>query len=80
VRVVRGLVSTSWRFWIESSAYVREFQSRLLLTTLYFSLLAPFGILVRVIRRPIYGGTRPVPAWSPRRMEQADIDSVRRQF
>jgi len=52
----------------------------LLLTTLYFSLLAPFGILVRVIRRPIYGGTRPVPAWSPRRMEQADIDSVRRQF
>ncbi len=42
-----------WRAWLEIARYIGDFQSRLLLTIFYFTVLIPFGLLVRAFSDPL---------------------------
>ena len=56
---------------------------RILLTVFYFTLLAPFALLVRLSSDPLGTKRRAEgPAWSPRRERDrgSELDGARRQF
>jgi hypothetical protein len=71
-----------WDGWKAFARVTGEFQSRLLLGLFYFSVVAPFGILVRVFGDPLASRRRPRASnWTPMAgTGRIDIDTVRKQF
>ena len=70
-----------WKVWKEIASYIGDFQARLLLTIFYFTILAPFGLLVRLFSDPLrvryletYSG------WTRRESRETDLEAARRQY
>ena len=80
---MKGRASHGWSRWRELSQKAADVQARVLLTVFYFTLLAPFALLVRLSSDPL--GTKrhaEGPAWTPRRERDrgSELDGARRQF
>ncbi len=70
-----------WKAWREIAAYIGDFQARLLLTLFYFTILVPFGLLVRLFSDPLRIRHLPVhSSWTKRETRETDLASARRQF
>jgi hypothetical protein len=42
-----------WAAWKETAAFIGDFQARWLLTTFYFTVVVPFGLLARLVIDPL---------------------------
>ncbi len=70
-----------WSRWKGFAQTVADFQTRLILTMVYFLVLAPFGLVVSVFRDPLKVKHPPeVPQWIPRLAELPTLENGRRQF
>lgn len=77
-----GIARRLWRGWVECSEHIGDFQARLILTVMYFTVLAPFALLTLLVSRPPsrakFGADS---AWLPRTApELVDLESVKRQW
>ena len=71
----------AWKAWREIAAYIGDFQARLLLTIFYFTVLAPFGLLVRLFSDPLrVRNLETDSGWTKRETREADLEAARRQF
>ena len=68
-----------WRGWVEITAYVGDFQARLLLTVFYFTVAAPFGVIARLLD-PLAARPRAQAGWVARKSEETSLPAARRQF
>jgi len=78
---MKTAVARTWRTWSELTRCMGDFQARLVLTLLYFSWIAPFGLLLRLLGDPL--DIRGVPkstAWKKRAAQKRDMQSLRSQF
>jgi hypothetical protein len=67
--------------WREIASYIGDFQARLLLTMFYFTILAPFGLLVRLFSDPLrVHNPEKHSGWTKRETRQASLETARRQF
>ncbi len=66
-----------WRQWLEIGRSIAEFQSRLLLTLFYFTVLAPFGMIARVLVDPLRLRRRPAASAWVARAERSDGNPTR---
>lgn len=68
----------AWSSWLHD---IGDFQSRALLTVFYFTVLAPFGFLLRMTSDPL-ALRRPQTQtrWIPAPPRETTIDSARRQY
>ena len=67
--------------WMELVVYIGDFQSRALLTTLYFTIVVPFAGLSRLLGDPLHlRKVRVASAWIERQTQDTDLAAVRRQF
>lgn len=72
------------RGWLDLATSIGNFQTRVLLTLLYFTWLAPFGLLVRLSSDPsdLRGNAgRPVTTgWKRRTAQGHTVQALRSQF
>jgi hypothetical protein len=76
-----GLARAAWHAWKARAHDIGEFQSRVLLTVFYFTVLVPFALLTRLFSDPLRlrRGT-PDTAWCECAARDSGIDATRRQF
>jgi hypothetical protein len=69
-----------WRGWQAVAKKIGYFQSQVVLTLVYFTVLAPFAVATRLLRDPLQ--LRGVASWQalPAGAESLTLNSVRRQF
>ncbi len=74
------MVRRLWAGWTEIARAIAEFQSRLLLTVFYFTVLVPFGLIARTLVDPLrLRRTAGSSAWVAR-PPRDDSETSRRQF
>ncbi len=69
-----------WREWLRVSKHIGSFNARALITLIYFTILALFGIPMRLLGDPM--GVKKQPhnsAWHERLTRDLDLDTARRQ-
>ncbi|HHB90213.1 MAG TPA: hypothetical protein ENK60_02770 [Anaerolineae bacterium] len=69
-----------WREWLRVSKHIGSFNARALITLIYFTLLAPFGMPMRFLADPM--GVKKHPqrsAWHERVTHDLDLETARRQ-
>lgn len=60
---------------------IGNFNSRVILTLLYFTIILPFGLAVRIFADPLrIRNRRRSSLWSPTESPEPSLDSARRQF
>ncbi len=67
-----------WEGWKRVGAVIGDFIGRLILTLLYFTLVLPFGLIVRLFLDPLSIRQRQPPAWHARETDETTIDAARR--
>jgi len=67
-----------WAHWTVLAQCIGDFQSRLILTLMYFTVVTPIAVLVRLRRRPARSD-RP-STWTFREPVPTTIDQARRQY
>jgi hypothetical protein len=78
---MKGRLKQLWHDWKEIAECIGEFQSRWLLTVFYFTLLAPFGLLLRFASDPLEIYSKPKQSgWISRRTTDVAIRQGRRQY
>ncbi len=61
--------------------HVGDFQAKLILTLVYFTCVAPFGLCLRLFSDPLdVRHTSTATAWKKRTPQHDDVQSLRRQF
>ena len=74
-------VKRLWAAWKRLGKKIADVQSRAILTVVYFTVIAPFGLGVRWAADPLALKPGTDKGWRPRPSEsQATLDSARRQF
>jgi hypothetical protein len=69
------------RVWKATLGHVGDFQARLLLTVLYFTLLVPFGLPISLFGDPLQTrGRRAASGWIRRTPQPIGLEKSRRQF
>ncbi len=69
-----------WQEWLRISKHIGSFNARALITLIYFTILAIFGIASRLFSDPLDVKKRPgESAWLSRSTRDLDLDSSRRQ-
>jgi len=72
-----------WNRWLVLAQKIGKFQSRIVLTVVYFVIVLPFGLGVRLLADPLRIRRRSVQAqsnWSARQTSDVDLDASYRQF
>ncbi|MCS7039219.1 MAG: hypothetical protein RMN24_06660 [Anaerolineae bacterium] len=69
-----------WHEWLILARHIGSFQARVLITLVYFTLILPFGLLVRLLSDPLrrkagQGNTM----WQARATYDLDLERARRQ-
>ena len=70
-----------WQRWLHFSSKIGDYQSRVILAFLYFTIVMPFGLLVRIFADPL--NIRKAPSesvWHKWEMITKTIEEARRQF
>lgn len=60
--------------------YIGDFQSRMLLTLFYFTIVVPFALIVRICTDPLRVRSRRRSGWVSRRPDLTDLKSFQQQF
>ena len=69
-----------WNEWLRISKHLGSFNARALITLIYFTILAIFGIASRLFSDPLDMKKRPgASAWMNRVTRDLDLDTARRQ-
>ncbi len=72
---------TIWNTWKAFSATLGDFQSRIVLTLFYFTIVVPFGVGLRLFGDPLrLKGFRQATAWPDRSPTEATLEEARQQF
>lgn len=79
-RGARVAMRRGWTRWLELAAYIGDFQSRLILTSLYFTFIAPFAVIARFLVDPLRGRGSLDSRWVPRSLDRPTLDTARRQY
>ena len=72
-----------WNRWLVLAQKIGKFQSRIVLTVVYFVIVLPFGLGVRLFADPLRirrGSARPKSNWSARQTSDVDLAASYRQF
>ncbi len=72
-----------WNRWLVLAQKIGKFQSRIVLTVVYFVFVLPFGLGVRLFADPLQirrGSSRPQSDWRARQPSDVDLDASYRQF
>ena len=73
-----------WEGWKVFGHYLGDFQARLLLTFFYFTVLLPYGLVIRAFGDPLHirlaSRRRLQSAWATRRSEETDLARARQAF
>jgi hypothetical protein len=73
------LLKRLWTRWKRFAEAVGNFQARLLLTALYFVLLAPVALPLRAFGDPLRRRPRGASFWLPRPVRPGSLAGARRQ-
>lgn len=73
------MVRSLWAGWKRVAERLGVFQSRLLLVLLYFLVVAPFALLVKIAKDPLRIRRIDGSNWIPRPASPADLGRFRRQ-
>lgn len=70
-----------WSEWLRVARHIGSFNARALITLVYFTLLAPFGLLYRVFADTLQLKTQPTStsAWQSREALNDDLTKAHRQ-
>jgi hypothetical protein len=68
-----------WKKWKAFGRKAGDLLGRLLMTVFYFTLAAPFGLIVRFFGDPLKLKRRQ-PRWEPRPKEETDLKRAREAF
>ncbi len=73
-----GVLRKVWAGWVKVGHAIGDFIGRLFLTIIYFTIVAPFGLITRFLNDPmrIKGDGR--PEWFARGDSESTIDDARR--
>lgn len=75
------MLARLWGQWKRFAQKVGDFQARVLLTLLYFAILGPMGVVVRILKDPLRIKHAPkASVWLPKPAENASLEVARRQF
>ncbi len=72
-----------WNRWLVLAQKIGKFQSRIVLTVVYFVFVWPFGLGVRLFADPLHvrrGSSQQQSDWSARQPSDVDLDASYRQF
>jgi hypothetical protein len=70
-----------WDRWKVFSTTLGDFQSRIILMVLYFSIVIPFGLGLRLLSDPLrVKGSHREPAWLDRSPTRFTLEEARQQF
>jgi len=70
-----------WNAWKDFARRMGNYQSRVLMALLYFTVVLPFGLGVRLLGDPLQVRAPADSRWSPKEMiPQPSLDDARRQF
>jgi hypothetical protein len=72
-----------WNRWLVLAQKIGKFQSRVILTVVYFSVVLPFGLGVRLFADPLHFRRRSTQAqsnWSDRKTYDVDLEASYRQY
>ncbi len=74
------MIKQLWREWLRVSKHIGSFNARALITLIYFTLLAIFGVPMRLFADPMGVKNRPKDsAWLARTTYDVDLSTARRQ-
>jgi len=69
-----------WRRWSYSTRKIGDYQSRVLIAFLYFTVVLPFGLGYRIFGNPLKTRQSPTDtSWHKREMSAENIEDARRQ-
>jgi hypothetical protein len=74
------LLKRVWAEWIDLSRYIGDFQAKLILTIVYFTLFVPFGVGLRLLGDPLGQRRHRHTAWVGRSTPDSDLAGLRRQY
>ncbi len=78
---MKASLARLWQVWKELSMDMGDFQSKLLLTLVYFTCVAPFGFCIRLFGDPLDIRHAPMTTgWKRRTPQRDNMQTVRRQF
>jgi hypothetical protein len=76
-----GAWKRTWARWKAFSLRMGSFQSRIILSFVYFAFILPFGLGVRLFSDPMRIRKRKVPShWLPKKETPAVLEEFKRQF
>jgi hypothetical protein len=67
-----------WTSWKRVGGFIGDFFGRLILTLFYFTLVLPFGLMMRIFRDPLSLRRNEPPSWQARDDDDTTLDSARR--
>jgi len=74
------LLRSFWQSWLHTARHIGNFQARALITLIYFTLIAPFGLFARLLTDPLQiKADQSASAWHSRHTYDLDIPRARRQ-
>jgi hypothetical protein len=75
-----GVIKGMWDHWKKVARAVGVVQTRILMVILYFLLVFPLGLIMRLTGDPLRLRVHTGSNWTPHRHETPGLDSARRQF
>jgi hypothetical protein len=82
--LLRATLKRAWTGWREFGVYLGDFQSRLLLTVFYFTVLMPYGAITAVFGDPLslrgHASQARRTAWVSRQPEDATLKRAGQTF
>lgn len=73
-----GALRKVWDGWVKVGHALGDFIGRLFLTILYFTIVAPFGLITRLFNDPLQIQGEGSPEWFTRGESESTIDEARR--
>lgn len=67
-----------WEGWKRVGGWIGDFLGRLILTLFYFTLVLPFGVVMRLFRDPLRLRPPSPPTWLDRQPDENSLDAARR--
>ena len=67
-----------WEGWKRIGGFIGDFFGRLILTLFYFTLVLPFGLLMRLFRDPLSLRRTESPTWQAREDNETTLEAARR--
>ena len=73
-----GVLRKVWDGWVKVGHAIGDFIGRLFLTIIYFTIVAPFGLITRLLNDPMRIKGDGSPEWFARGDSESTIDEARR--